>query len=55
MCDYRVITGDEMKVQAVLNQWRHDYLLEIIPVGIIKENGKREITVVIKRKKRKES
>ena len=34
--DYKVITGDDKRLQTILNQWKNEYELEITPIGLIK-------------------
>ena len=46
--DYKVITGDHARVQKVLNQWKHEFLLEVISMCV--DNGVLYVLVVRRRR-----
>jgi len=50
MFEYRIVRGSDEHVQKVLNQWRHEYILKLMFVGM--RGG--ELVVLLKRKPKEE-
>jgi hypothetical protein len=44
--EYKVITESNVKIQTLLNQWKHNYILEVTSCGVSDRHG---LTVIIKR------
>ena len=51
-CEYKVIRGNDEYVQKVLNQWKHEFELNIISVLHDSSYDRKDLIIVLKRNKK---